>query len=165
MKSSRPKYHTVLFLLFMTLLSLSSSSPTRATIYVSGCDREYTYQFKPGAHYSYPMRFFDTTSGADHYNLYYNGTLIEQGIWQSNQTFFVNVDEPRVGVHNYTLVVYDIAGNGLSCTVMITVTMPPTEEGRLGRSASASVIGSFLAMGVLVIIGLRTKTKDRGERP
>ncbi|MHA1248303.1 MAG: right-handed parallel beta-helix repeat-containing protein [Candidatus Thorarchaeota archaeon] len=56
----------------------------------------------------------------DRYEVYRNGTLVESGAWDGGQ-ITVNVDGFGAGTYNYTLVVYDKAGNCASDTVLVTV--------------------------------------------
>ncbi len=65
----------------------------------------------------------------DSYIIYRNGTQYGFSNWVSNSdTFTISVDGLAVGVHNYTIVVFDGSGNSASHTVWVTVTEATTTD-------------------------------------
>ncbi len=80
------------------------------------------------------------------YELYVNGSLVDSGTWQGGP-IAVNVDGLSVGTYNYTIVVYDAAGNWKSDTVFVTVLA------QTGTTTATPPAGDMLTL-ILVIIGL-----------
>ncbi|MHA2265183.1 MAG: NosD domain-containing protein, partial [Candidatus Thorarchaeota archaeon] len=64
----------------------------------------------------------------DHYQVFHNGTLVEEGTWSSSTSIEFSVDDLSLGLHNLTLVVSDTFENVASDTVLVRVRdgTPPT---------------------------------------
>ncbi|MFW9914790.1 MAG: S8 family serine peptidase [Candidatus Thorarchaeota archaeon] len=58
------------------------------------------------------------------YRIYVNGTMDSSGTW-TGASITIDVDGLNVGVHNYTIVVYDVSGNWAGDTVWVIVTRAP----------------------------------------
>jgi len=56
------------------------------------------------------------------WELFQEGILVDYGLWNSSsETIEVNLEDLGLGEYNYTLAVYDISGNSVSDTVLVTV--------------------------------------------
>ncbi len=64
------------------------------------------------------------TENPDFYEVLVNGTMYESGTWDNNP-ITVSVDGLVVGVHNVTLVVFDVSSSSTWDTVWVTVTYNP----------------------------------------
>ncbi|MCE7742857.1 MAG: hypothetical protein GOP50_10420 [Candidatus Heimdallarchaeota archaeon] len=50
-----------------------------------------------------------------------NGSIFRTAVWRSFDIINLNVDGLDAGVHNYTTVFFDIAGNSIASTIIVTV--------------------------------------------
>ncbi len=56
-----------------------------------------------------------------YYQLIVEHSLVRTAIWRSYDIIIVNVDGKAIGVYNYTAVFFDIAGNSVASTIIVTV--------------------------------------------
>ncbi|MFX0114306.1 MAG: hypothetical protein ACFFB3_07150 [Candidatus Hodarchaeota archaeon] len=95
------------------------------------------------------------------YILYLNGIIHQSDNWTSTTIVF-EIRFPTSGVYNYTLVVFDIAGNSISDTVFVTVppqipqssssSEPPPSEEDDESSASSPGFGIYVVL-ISCIVG------------
>lgn len=68
----------------------------------------------------YNITWIPTDAYPDHYEVFINGTAHESGDWNGSEIVIL-VDGLDVGVHDYTLVVYDVIGQETMDTVLVVV--------------------------------------------
>ncbi len=116
-------------------LSSNPSYFNMAILLSSPADITFTY-----LDYGHPISWQAESSSPDSYELYRNSTLLSSGDWDgSDLTFYLHSLE--IGVYNYTLVVYDGAGNSASDTVWVNV-----------ESNGGFDITAFILQNLVVII-------------
>ncbi|MGY5872757.1 MAG: NosD domain-containing protein [Candidatus Thorarchaeota archaeon] len=84
-----------------------------------------------------------------------NGIEIVSGSW-SGDNLTLNIDGLSVGVHTYTIRVYDTSGNTGSDTVIVTVTGPHvtnTETATTNTTGAIPSIGTELALVIGILVG------------
>jgi hypothetical protein len=96
----------------------------------------------------------------NNYRILRNGTEIESGTWNTTR-FVVNVDEFDVGVYNFTLIVYDDAGNYARDVVILTV-----QNAWITGTTDLLQVGIIIALGASVasIIIIRQVIKQRKKK-
>ncbi|MHA2276563.1 MAG: hypothetical protein ACXAC2_12380, partial [Candidatus Kariarchaeaceae archaeon] len=58
----------------------------------------------------------------NNYTIYRNGSQVDTGSWSSGVAINYNVDPPLgKGIYNFTIIVFDLSGNSISDTVIVTV--------------------------------------------
>jgi len=92
------------------------------------------------------------------YMIFVDGLLMNYGIWDSpSDTFSISVDYLVEGTYNYTIIVYDVAGNSASDTVFVTVTAPSittttTSTNTTSSNTTTDTSGGFLGGSFLMTI-------------
>ncbi len=116
-------------------LSSNPSYFNMAILLSSPADITFTYR-----DYGHAISWQAESSSPDSYELYRNSTLRSSGDWDGSYlTFYLHSLE--IGVYNYTLVVYDEAGNSASDTVWVNV-----------ESNGSLDITTFILQNLVVIV-------------
>jgi parallel beta-helix repeat protein len=90
------------------------------------------------------------------YEVYRDSSLIESGYWDGSEVT-INIDGLSLGIHNYTLVVYDRRGNSASDTVFVSVisgmiTTTNTTTSTTPTDNNIPVVFMFVSIGVIMIV-------------
>ncbi|MHA1389301.1 MAG: right-handed parallel beta-helix repeat-containing protein [Candidatus Thorarchaeota archaeon] len=98
----------------------------------------------------------------DYYEIFINETLYESGNWVRNGSeIMVFVDGYDIGVHNFTIVVYDMVGQTTTDSVFVRVltppsgTSPPPSTQPLDYFRIAQIIVSVVSIVVIIAAVLR----------
>ena len=97
------------------------------------------------------------------YEVYRDSDLIELGSWNGSE-ISINVDGLVLGVHNYTLVVFDRRGNSASDTILVTVSMITTSTTTLNYILTAFTIASVSALTIILIVLVYSKKVSEDEQ-
>jgi len=84
------------------------------------------------------------------YQVLVNGTVEASGSWTSGTEIVLDLDDFEAGVYNCTIVVYDIAGNQVMDSVIVTVTAP---GGGIIDLLMDNILFIAIGVGAVVIIG------------
>jgi len=86
------------------------------------------------------------------YMIYQDEILMNYGIWDSpTDTFVIFVDGLHVGIYNYTIIVYDVAGNSAHDTVFVTVTTSTPSSSTNTTTESGFIPEDSLLVNILII--------------
>lgn len=84
------------------------------------------------------------------YQVLVNGTAEASGSWTDGTDIVLDLDDFEAGVYNCTIVAYDIAGNMVIDTVMVTVT---ASGGGITNFLMDNLLYIAIGVGAIVIIG------------
>ncbi|MGY5875875.1 MAG: hypothetical protein RTU30_09025 [Candidatus Thorarchaeota archaeon] len=95
----------------------------------------------------------------EYYELLRNGELLRSGQWNSStEVVEINLDSLVGGQYNFTLIVYDRAGNDASDSVVVTVASWPLFLGQnIGLSVTVGSFAVIIVFGALIIRNNRSK--------
>ena len=85
------------------------------------------------------------------YQVLVNGSVEASGSWTDDTDIVLDLDDFGAGVYNCTIVVYDIAGNHVMDTVIVTVTAPGV--GGTGNLLMDNILYIAIGVGAIVVIG------------
>ena len=125
---------------FLELSSNPSYFKAAAILLSSPADVTFTYQSL-----GHTISWQAKSSSPDSYELYCNSTLTTSGDWNGSDLTFYLIDL-EIGVYNFTLLVYDKAGNSASDTVWVKV--ESSSSG--GVDTTAPILGN---LSIIVITG------------
>jgi parallel beta-helix repeat protein len=108
----------------------------------------------------YSVRWHATDKGPASYSIMLDDTVVRSGAWNaSNEEVFILCDGLTVGVHNYTVTFTDIGGNSASDTVIVEVTLSPSQV--LGPIVGIALTGAAIVGVVFVIYTLRKRNASK----
>ncbi|MCY3414012.1 MAG: right-handed parallel beta-helix repeat-containing protein [Candidatus Heimdallarchaeota archaeon] len=132
--------HTVIISLIDIAGWISTDSVTvtvedtiNPTLTTEPTDQSYEFGSKP----TLDVDWIVSDLNAKDYICYQNGTEIKTAAWISDNALTINVGDFAIGVHNVTIIFYDISGNSVVSTIYVTVedttnpifTTEPTNQG------------------------------------
>lgn len=97
-----------------------------------------------------------------HFEVYRNGTQVMSESW-SGDNITVGLENLSVGLHDYTIVVYDLCENWNSDTVLVHVLPQMTSETTAETPSDMSVV-LFLGVGVVGIVTVLILVRHRANR-
>ena len=90
-----------------------------------------------------------------------NGSGVDSGSWTSGNPIVLELDDFEVGIHNCTIIVYDIAGNYAMDSVLVNVTAADTTTS--GNEIVDLIIDNilYISIGAIGLIGVVVFMKRR----
>ena len=88
----------------------------------------------------------------NNYVISVNGTTVDTGTWTSGNSILFDLDAFDAGVYNCSIIVYDVAGNYATDSVLVTVTVP--SGGGLLDIIMDNILYIALGAGVIILIGV-----------
>jgi len=98
------------------------------------------------------------------YNITLDGSIYTSTTSWTNGTITIDIDNLSVGIHEFIIYVYDLNGNMVSDSVIVTVTSPSSSSPPLVPSSSSDEGGfldfpSFYLIGLIVVISYQKRRK------
>ena len=87
------------------------------------------------------------------YDIMVNGTVVDSDTWTSGSAITLSLDSFAEGVYNCTITVYDVGGNFVRDSVLVTVTTETTSGGGITDLLLDNILIIGIAVGVVVVIG------------
>jgi len=108
----------------------------------------------------YFVHWYAIDAGPVSYNVILDGIIVQSGAWNvSNEEVFILCDGLEVGEHNYTITFVDIGGNSASDTVIVTVTLSPSQI--FGPILGLVIGGTAIVVVIAALLFVRKKTASK----
>ncbi|TFG31703.1 hypothetical protein EU528_05435 [Candidatus Thorarchaeota archaeon] len=100
------------------------------------------------------ITWIPTDSYPDDFEISVNGVVVDFGSWTSVTSIVLDLDTFSEGVYNCSIIVYDIAGNYATDSVLVNVTTAPTTSGtNIVDLIMDNILYIAIGAGAIILIG------------